>query len=158
MSDLVKPVADAVVAALNAGSFSQSFTARKRYYDDKWYLKEQVKEIRVDVCPSRFGSTTLVGGGGQYSGEAGLDVVLRKPFTAEDKDHDGSVKSDSLEAMTELLGELHAFFMDSANRILAGNVGHTTPSEPPQIVMLYDPRLLPSQYNGVVRLTFTAFS
>jgi len=72
-------VADAVVAQLNGGSFSQPFTAR-RLYRPQFELRE-MKTLHVTVVPKALTINSLSRGSDSH--EYQIDVAVQKKFETE---------------------------------------------------------------------------
>jgi len=80
---LLMDVADAVVAELNAGNFSQPFTATRRY-DPRRPLKD-LSTLRVDVVPSQPSmETTPTARDDVFQNDISVDVAVRKKFADGD--------------------------------------------------------------------------
>ena len=72
-------IADAVVAALNGGSFSQGFTA-KRHYRPRFDLSE-MQSLHVSVVPK--GVTSEIQSRSQAAGDYQVDVGIQKKIGQE---------------------------------------------------------------------------
>lgn len=93
---VITDVADAVVAELNAATFSQSFTA-KRHYQPRYELAD-LQTLHVTVIPS--GLTTQLLGRGQSQREVAIDIAVQKKL-----DQEQNADVDPLMALAEEIAE-----------------------------------------------------
>lgn len=91
----ITAIADAVVARLNAGSFSQSFTA-ERHYQPVFDLAD-LETLRVSVVPR---SLAIVGASRRQSQfDAQIDIGIQKRLTPDPTDDQSEI--DALLDLTE---------------------------------------------------------
>lgn len=83
----VVDVAEAIVAALAAGSFSQDFTPELEFVPEK--EREELSSVRVSVTPISLEVTNLTRGQSQY--EIRTDIGVQKHV--ESGDYDAEVKA-----------------------------------------------------------------
>ncbi len=77
---VITDIADAVVQELNAGSFSQSFTAERNYLPV--YELEDIKNLRVTVVPK--GMAVQSTGRNSTQHDAAIDIAVQKKLDALD--------------------------------------------------------------------------
>lgn len=77
---VITDIADAVVQDLNAGTFSQSFTAERHYLPV--YELEDIKDLRVTVVPK--GVTIQSTGRNSNQHDAAIDIAVQKKLDAID--------------------------------------------------------------------------
>ena len=77
---IIADIADAVVAALNGQSFSQSVTAQREYRVE--YNLKDMKDQRVTVVPKAVEMTTA--GRGLAQNDIQIDLAVQKKLTAGD--------------------------------------------------------------------------
>lgn len=149
MTGILPGVADAVVAALNAGTFSQSFTAARSYAG--WRLKlETLDGLRVDVVPAEYADTALASQGTDEA-VCRVDVVVRKKLDPSDSSS-GVATNAAVDPLVALVEEIARFFMDSDERRLDDYTDAAWRDA--RVLWPYVPQHLPTQFTGVVRLGF----
>ena len=104
---VIVDIAEAVKAELNAGQFSQAFTADRTYRPTRELV--DLKDLRVTVVPRGIGMESASRSGGQD--EYSVDVAIRKKVSAGAA---GDAEADELMLLVE---EIAAFF---ARRRLVG--------------------------------------
>ena len=77
---VVVDVADAVVTALNAGSFSQPFTAERAYLP--CYELDDIKQLRVTVVPKAI--EIQVKDRGTTQDDVAVDIAVQQKLSAAD--------------------------------------------------------------------------
>ena len=93
---VIAEIADAVVAELNAHTFSLQFTAN-RHYQPRYELAE-LKMLQVTVIPS--GLTTQLLGRGQSQREVAIDIAVQQKL-----DQENNATLDPLMALAEEIAE-----------------------------------------------------
>jgi hypothetical protein len=147
--------ASAIVAALNAGTFSQTFAPVRSYA--QWQRPFEVAEavgLQVDVVPfSPMADDLFTRGSVKYS--PAIDIVIRKKFAAEDLEevpgeNEARVKAQLVDALVALLEEINQALI--ARRI---GTGGKVVWQDTRILATYIPKHLREnhQYTGVIRLT-----
>lgn len=74
---VITDIAEAVVAELNAGTFSQTFQAERHYLPV--YELEDIKDLRVTVVPK--GTAIQSAGRGSNQHDVEIDVAVQKKLT-----------------------------------------------------------------------------
>jgi len=97
---VIVAIADAVVAELNGGSFSQSFTAERNYLP--LYDLKQLKTLRVTVVPSGTAIETKARKTAQHDVE--IDVAVQQKLAATD-----NTELDPLLALVEEIADHFRF-------------------------------------------------
>ena len=97
---LIADIADAVVAELNAGSFSVPLTAERLYRPD--FELPEMKDLHVSVVPG--GVTTVTLGRGRAQHDYRIDVAVQKKFKKGD-----AVELDPLMALVEEIADHFRF-------------------------------------------------
>jgi hypothetical protein len=97
---VVVDIADKVVEELNAGSFSQPFTAERAYLP--CYALEDVKDLRVTVVPKAVDIQAATRTSNQQDIE--IDVAVQQKLTAAD-----NAEIDPLLALVEELADHFRF-------------------------------------------------
>lgn len=77
---VVVDIADKVVSELNAGTFSQSFTAERAYLP--CYALEDVKDLRITVVPK--GVEIQIKDRSSTQDDVGIDIAVQQKLTAAD--------------------------------------------------------------------------
>jgi len=93
---LIADIADAVVAELNAGSFSVPFTAERLYRPD--FELPEMKDLHVSVVPHGLEMTTAGRGLSQH--DVQIDLAVQKKLDAAD-----NAEIDALMGLVEELAE-----------------------------------------------------
>ncbi len=147
---IARQVADALVTDLNAGSFTESFTATRSYAG--WQLKlKNLSTTRVDVVPVSLADMSLDADDKQNS-EAVVDIVMRKRLGQSDVESDGAVKNTVLDPLSDTVEEIAAFLADPANR--RPSTYDEATLETVEILHLYVLDHLPAQFTGVIRTRY----
>lgn len=93
---VISDIADAVVVDLNAGSFSQTFTAQRAYLPE--FELPDMENLQVTVVPK--GVTTLPGSRSRQQHEYTVDIAVQKKLqTADD------AEIDALMTLAEEVGD-----------------------------------------------------
>lgn len=93
---IIAEIAEAVAAALNDGSFSQSFTAERAYLPV--YELSELKETRVTVVPK--GVAILPGSRSRNQYDYAIDIAVQKKLSRAD-----NAEIDSLLALAEEIAD-----------------------------------------------------
>jgi len=141
-------VADAVAAELNAGEFSQEFTAVRGYQSDTEL--EDMATLHVDVVPvtpdpaveARFSAGC----------RNQVDVAIRKRFEGDDIDGDtGRVLNATLDAMLLLEQELYLYLL---NKNLAGYAAAAYLETTIRTAWIPEHVKRLNQFTGIIRTTY----
>lgn len=135
---LITAIADAVVAELNEGEFSQAFTAA-RHYLPQFELPE-MKTLHVTVVPSGLAVASLGRGSNQH--DVQIDVAVQKKLTTE-----GTTEVDPL---MQLVEEIADFFRLRRLKSVPGAVWVKTENAP-----IYSQEHLAEMRQFTSVLTFT---
>lgn len=93
MSTIIN-VADAVVASLNAGSFSQEFTAERKYQPVFELL--ELADLKVSVVPKSVSITTASRNDGYF--DCAVDIGVQKKVDVDEP--------DEIDALVDLVEEI----------------------------------------------------
>jgi len=101
----IADIADAIVAALNGGSFSESFTAVRRYRPQ--YDLEDVKTLRVTVVPKTLAeaAATRV----TTAGDLEIDVAVQKKLAATTGSDQTAADEAEIDGLMDLVQEIREF-------------------------------------------------
>jgi len=91
-------IADAVVATLNEGTFSQPIAAERSYLPR--YELSELQDLRVTVVPKEMSTTTA--SRGAASRDVALDVAVQKKLGAPDG---AQAEQDALMSLSEEIAE-----------------------------------------------------
>jgi hypothetical protein len=139
MAARIIELADSVTAALNAATFSQSFTAERLYLPR--FEAEELEQLRVSVVP--VGSKAINLARGQQQIEYTIVVVIAKRITTE---------PTAMDALIQLAEEIADHFY--ANRIISNYTCKDIQIDPiysPDHVLQY------SAFTCAIELTFEAW-
>ena len=136
----IADIAEAVKDELNDGSFSQDFTAERKYLP-AFELKDMTT-LHVTVVPKGRELETIARGAAQE--DVQIDVAVQKKLG----DVDG--EADEIDALTALVGEIGDFFARRRLASVKAIWGRT------ENVPVYDPEHLREmrQFTSVLTLTF----
>jgi hypothetical protein len=132
-------LADSVTAALNAATFSQSFTAERLYLPR--FEAEELEQLRVSVVPAGAEAINLARA--QQQIEYTIVIVIAKRITAE---------PTAMDALIQLAEEIADHF--SAHRVLGNYTCKDIQIDPiysPEHVLQY------SVFTCAIELTFEAW-
>lgn len=90
----INQIADAVVASLNAGSFSLPFTAERRY--QPVFELSQLQELRVSVVPKSLTATAATRADAFF--DCAIDIGIQQKVNADD--------AETLDGLMHLVEEI----------------------------------------------------
>lgn len=150
MSSVLIQTAEAVVAALNAGAFTQSFDAERSYADWELPLEESSPSGRVlvDVTPVPPMEMELETQG-SIAYKPAVDVIIRRRLGPELRQAGGRFEIRELDALTDFVEEVAEFFVKDT--LDGGARWNAT-----EIRRAFVPAHLHKhhQFTGIVRVTF----
>ncbi|HON68986.1 MAG TPA: hypothetical protein PLV57_20550 [Phycisphaerae bacterium] len=97
---VITQIADAVVTSLNGGSFSQSFTAQRRYQPS--FALAEMETLRVTVVPKSVSITNATRDSGFF--DCAIDIGVQKKVNPEDQAEADALLGLVDELMTHLRG------------------------------------------------------
>lgn len=152
MSSVYISTADAVVAAINAGSFVRTFEAT-RGYDVTADLEGLYGQLRVDVVPAKYDQRQDTRSSIEYRPQ--IDVGIRYKFAQSDESNQGDIQFDEIDAYVELLEQINEHLRKPAYRRLPGYTAAVLLSS--EIRAPWLPKHLSAwrQYTGLLRLTYS---
>ncbi len=136
---VITDIADAVVAQLNAGTFSQSFTAERAFLPV--FELSDLKSVRVTVVPK--GVTIIPGGRSHNQHDYAIDVAVQKKLDAAD--------NAEIDPLVTLVDEIADFFRLKRLESYPGAIWLKTENEP-----VYSQEHLDQlrQFTGLLTFTF----
>lgn len=144
---------NAVVAALNAETWTESFTAARSYAD--WDLALETSGLFVDVVTAAGSvETELVDRKGSLDYTVPVHIAIRERFTlAERVEATGRIDVAEIDALVELTDDIHAYF--STDRF-SGSYDDIVWNET-RLLICPDRRALREwgQFLGIVELRFS---
>lgn len=152
MAAILTSVADAVVSAINAGTFVRSFVA-ERGYDVTADLEDLYGVLRVDVVPANETNRQDTRTTREYRPQ--IDVGVRYKFHPADEDNQGLIAVSEVDAYVELLEQINNHLLSTTYRRLpdyrsAVCVGSEIPAPwiPKDLIGI-------RQYTGILRMTYS---
>lgn len=97
---VITDIADAVVADLNTGSFSQAFNAARHYLPE--FELDDIKDLRVTVVPKAVAIQAIGRNSNQH--DVDIDVAVQKKLTKTD-----ATEIDPLLALVEEIADRFRF-------------------------------------------------
>jgi hypothetical protein len=151
MASIFTTVAEALKDQLNAGTYSQSFTAIRSYATRDMKI-EELTGLRVDVVPVIHKDASAMARK-QVGYTIDCDIGIRKKFAASDRESDGTIKNSSVDPLVLLLEEIHESLI--MQRLTTLN---NAAWEGSAIRMTYSPVHLREwgQFTGIARITYSA--
>lgn len=136
---VITDIADAVVAQLNAGTFSQSFTAERAFLPV--FELSDLKNVRVTVVPK--GVAIIPGGRSHNQHDYAVDAAVQKKLDAAD--------NAEIDPLVTLVDEIADFFRLKRLESYPGAVWLKTENEP-----VYSQEHLDQlrQFTGLLTFTF----
>lgn len=148
---VIVDIAEKIKDALNAGTFSVTFTAERSYAQWEEQL-EDLDTLRVDVVPLQAGPATNIETRSEVEYLAEIDIGVRKRFgRSEQEAETGRVDSTEIDDLVLLVQEIAEFF--TTDRLTDTNTGIWQTTEIKQSWSRKHLREM-RQFFGFVRLTF----